>query len=81
MDTTCNTVHSPAPRLLYDRREASRQLSISVRSLDYAISRKKIGTRRKGKKVLIPHTELARYAAHNDYEPLVPASPVKGDPN
>ena len=27
-----------APRLLYDRREAARQLSISVRSLDYLIA-------------------------------------------
>ena len=43
---------------------------MSVRSLDYQIAQKKIGTRRKGKKVLIPHSELVRYASRNDYEPL-----------
>jgi excisionase family DNA binding protein len=57
--------HPPAQRLLYDRREAARQLSISVRSLDYLIAKKKLGTRRLGKKVLIPHAELVRFASTN----------------
>ena len=34
----------PAPRLLYDRKEAARQLSISVRSLDYLIAGKQFNT-------------------------------------
>ena len=56
----CNTMQPIAPRLLYDRKEAARQLSISVRSLDYLIAAKTFSTRRIGKKVLIPHSELVR---------------------
>jgi hypothetical protein len=48
--------------MLYDRKEAARQLSISVRSLDYLIAGKQLETRRIGKKVMIPHGVLARYA-------------------
>jgi len=44
-----------AHRLLYDRKEAARQLSISVRSLDYLIAAGKFETRRIGKKVLVTH--------------------------
>jgi excisionase family DNA binding protein len=49
-------------RILYDRKEAARQLSISVRSLDYLIAAKKLNTRRLGKKVMIPHAELIRFS-------------------
>jgi excisionase family DNA binding protein len=59
-------------RLLYDRKEAARQLSISVRSLDYLIANKQLGTRRLGKKVLIPHGELVRFASTNHYESVTP---------
>jgi excisionase family DNA binding protein len=59
-------------RLLYSRQEAARQLSISVRSLDYLIAAKKIGTRRLGKKVLIPHVELVRFAGASHYESVTP---------
>jgi hypothetical protein len=52
-----------SPRMLYDRKGAARQLSISVRSLDYLIARKKLATRRNGKKVMIPHGELVRFRA------------------
>lgn len=55
-------------RLLYDRKEAARQLSISVRSLDYLISGKLLTTRRIGKKVLIAHGELTRFARADHYE-------------
>jgi excisionase family DNA binding protein len=68
---TRNELHL-APRMLYDRKEAARQLSISVRSLDYLIAAKKIGTRRLGKKVLIPHGELVRFASANHYESVTP---------
>jgi len=57
-------------RLLYSRKEAARQLSVSVRSLDYLISRKELNTRRVGKKVLVPHGELVRFAAANHYEAM-----------
>jgi len=54
--------------LLYDRKEAARQLSISVRSLDYLIAAKQFDTRRIGKKVLIPHASLVRFAQANHYD-------------
>ena len=55
-------------RLLYDRKEAARQLSISVRSLDYLIAGGQLETRRIGKKVLIPHGSLSRFAQANHYD-------------
>lgn len=55
-------------RLLYDRKEAARQLSISVRSLDYLIAGGQMETRRIGKKVLIPHVALSRFAQANHYD-------------
>jgi hypothetical protein len=55
-------------RLLYDRKEAARQLSISVRALDYIIASKGLDTRRIGRKVLVTHASLVRYAAANHYD-------------
>jgi hypothetical protein len=62
IDKTSNTSQPPAPRLLYDRKEAARQLSISIRSLDYLISGKQIATRRIGSRILISREELIRLA-------------------
>jgi hypothetical protein len=56
-----------AARLLYDRKEAARQLSISVRSLDYIIAAKELDTRRIGRKVLVTRASLVRYASGNHY--------------
>ena len=64
--TTSTTL--PSQRLLYDRKEAARQLSISVRSLDYLIAGRELETRRIGKKVLIPHGSLSRFAQGNHYD-------------
>ena len=61
-------------RLLYDRKEAARQLSISIRSLDYLIAAKTFQTRRMGRKVMIPHGELVRFASANHYDHLAMAS-------
>jgi hypothetical protein len=58
----------PTTRLLYSRAEAARQLSISVRSLDYLIAGRQLETRRIGKKVLITHASLVRYSQGNHYE-------------
>jgi hypothetical protein len=55
-------------RLLYDRRGAARQLSISVRSLDYLIAAQKLETRRIGKKVLVTRASLVRFSQGNHYE-------------
>jgi hypothetical protein len=72
MNDQRTTPHSAAPRLLYDRKEGARQLSISVRSLDYLIAAKKLNTRRIGKKVLIPHGELVRFASANHFDSMTP---------
>jgi hypothetical protein len=72
MNTVSVNMHTAGPRLLYDRKEAARQLSISVRSLDYLIGQKKLSTRRLGKKVLVPHAELVRFASANHHEPMTP---------
>jgi hypothetical protein len=72
MNTQRANAHTSAQRLLYDRKEAARQLSISVRSLDYLIGQQKLSTRRLGKKVLVPHAELVRFASANHYEPMTP---------
>ncbi|MGD0905009.1 MAG: hypothetical protein ABR924_19075 [Terracidiphilus sp.] len=60
----------PATRLLYDRKSAAQQLSISVRSLDYLIQQQRIATRRIGKKVMVQHTELARFSRGNHTQPV-----------
>lgn len=64
---------SPGSRLLYDRKESALQLSISIRSLDYLIAAKTFRTIRIGKKVMIPHSELVRYASSNHYGCMDPA--------
>lgn len=64
---------SSGPRLLYDRKEAARQLSISIRTLDYLIAGKTFQTRRLGRKVMIPHSELVRFASANHYGHLTMA--------
>jgi excisionase family DNA binding protein len=66
-------------RLLYDRKEAARQLSISVRSVDYLIAAKHLETRRIGKKVLVPHASLVRYASANHYEAITSRSDADAD--
>ena len=69
---TRNASHDPAPRLLYDRKAASTALSLSVRSIDYLIARKQLAFRKVGKKVLIPHGELVRFASKNHFGPVNP---------
>jgi len=61
-------------RLLYDRKEAARQLSISVRSVDYLIASKQLETRRIGKRVLITHASLVKYASSHHYGPVTSRS-------
>ena len=57
-------------KLLYDRKSAAHALSISVRSVDYLLSRRAFRTRRIGKKVLIPASELKRFAAADHFGPI-----------
>jgi excisionase family DNA binding protein len=55
-------------KLLYDRKSAAEILSISVRSLDSFIARKAIEFRRIGRRVLIPHSELVKFARADHFE-------------
>jgi hypothetical protein len=57
-------------RLLYSRKDAAKALSISLRSIDYLVSNKKLKTRRLASRVLIPRSELLRLAREDQYEPL-----------
>jgi hypothetical protein len=54
-------------RLLYDRKSAALMLSISVRTLDYIVAAKGLDTRRIGRKVLVTHASLVRYASGNHF--------------
>jgi excisionase family DNA binding protein len=47
---------------LIDRRDAAQYLSISQRSLDYLLAQGELHVRRIGSRVLIPLSELQRYA-------------------
>ena len=49
-------------RLLVDRCNAAQYLSISQRSLDYLLAHGELNVRRIGSRVLIPLSELQRYA-------------------
>jgi excisionase family DNA binding protein len=59
---------TPITRLLYDRKSAAQMLSISVRSLDHFVANKRINFRRFGRRVLIPHSELVRFARADHFE-------------
>jgi hypothetical protein len=65
-------------KILYDRKSAAFALSISVRSLDYALARGAFETRRIGRKTLITAGSLKRYAAANHFGPVATA---KGGPH
>jgi excisionase family DNA binding protein len=52
-------------KILVSRKEASAALGVSTRTLDHLIAEKQITARRVGKRVLIPFSELARFARHD----------------
>ena len=58
------------PRMLYDRKAAAHELCISVRSVDALIKRRELETRRIGKRVLIPHAALVKYARADHFGPI-----------
>jgi hypothetical protein len=53
---------TPVPKILYSRKESAYALSISIRSLDLVLAANEMKFRRIGRKVLIPATEIERYA-------------------
>lgn len=52
-------------KLLFNRKEAAQLLSLSVRSLDYALANGELRAKRFGRKVLIPRTALIRFAGQD----------------
>ncbi|HTF71285.1 MAG TPA: hypothetical protein VK638_52320 [Edaphobacter sp.] len=46
----------------------AQQLSVSIRTIDYHLQAKTLRTRRIGRKVLIPHAELVRFASRDHWE-------------
>ena len=59
--------HAPQTiqKILYDRKSAAFAISVSLRSLDYLISLKKINTIRLGSKVMISHDSLVKFSQAN----------------
>jgi hypothetical protein len=49
-------------KLLYSRRDAAEALSLSIRSVDYLITTRRLSTRRIGSKILIPARDIQRFA-------------------
>ncbi len=68
----------PLQRLLYSKRDAAEQLSISLRSLNYLISRGELRFRRIGSRVLVPHGELVQFSRAHHPEPILPAMQQEG---
>lgn len=54
-------------KLLYSKKDAAFALSLSVRSIEHLLATKRIEFRRFGAKVLIPATEIRKFAKGNDY--------------
>jgi hypothetical protein len=65
------------PRLLYSRKDAAYQLSISTRSLDYLIREGRLHTRKIGGRILVPHEELVRFIAHDRSQVMTPTRVVE----
>lgn len=63
---------APEAKLLVSREEAAQLLSsISQRALDYLIANRRLPTRRIGGRVLIPVTDLRKYARGDHPERIV----------
>lgn len=57
-------------KLLVGRHEAAELLSISQRALDYLVANKQLQVRRIGSRVLIPRSELQKFARDDHPEPI-----------
>ena len=66
-----STNQTEGPRLLYSRKEAARQLSISIRTLDDLIAKKELIPRRIRRRVSIPHGVLVRFARTDHFGPII----------
>jgi len=66
-------------RLLYDRETAAQALSISIRTVDYALARGEFETRMVGRRRLITARSLKRWASCNHYGPVKRPKQGKGE--
>ena len=62
---------APDTKLLVSREEAAQLLSISQRALDYLIANRRLPTKRIGGRVLIPVSDLRKYARGDHPERIV----------
>jgi excisionase family DNA binding protein len=62
IDISAAADSTPIQKFLYTRHEGCKSIGVSLRSLDYLISAGEIKIRRVGKKVLVPTSELAKFA-------------------
>ena len=58
--------------ILVSRKDGAAILGVSIRTLDYAIARGLIRPRRIGRRVMLPRTELLRFAS-KDHVQIAPA--------
>jgi len=56
------------PRLLWSKEEAATISCLSLRSINYYIGKKQLGTIRKGRRVLIHHKELSRFCSMSNFD-------------
>ena len=70
-------------KLLYSKREAAHALSLSVRSIDYLITTRRLSMRRVGGKILIPVGDVRRFAKsdHPEYVRRPPNQETSGTDN
>jgi hypothetical protein len=54
-------------RLLYDRKTASILLSVSIRTIDYALAHQEFEWRKVGRRKLITNRSLKSWASRNHY--------------
>jgi hypothetical protein len=57
-------------KLLFDRKSAAFALSVSVRTVDYALAAGEFDTRKIGRKTLITASSLRKYAERNHFGPV-----------
>lgn len=59
-------------KLLVSKREAARALSLSIRTIEYLISRKELTARRVGRRTLVVFTSLQTFARRDHSSPSPP---------
>jgi excisionase family DNA binding protein len=58
--------------MLYAKKDAAHQISLSDRAIDYLIEKGRLKVRRIGGRVLIPHEELLRFSRHDRNDLIAP---------